>query len=105
MKKLFGLAAMVAALGLASAAQAHGIKLECKKTATDQVVCRTIMTDGEVARNVQIRLLADEDYRVVATAKTDAEGKYSFKVPSMEYHVVATADQAHVASVASADIW
>lgn len=30
---------------------------------------------------------------------------YAFKVPAVGYHVVATGDKAHVASLASIDIW
>jgi hypothetical protein len=105
MKKTIGLIATIAVLAFSATAQAHGLKLECKKISADNVVCRTIMSDGEVARNIDVQLLADEDYKVVARAKTDAEGKYAFKVPSMEYHIVATGDKAHVASVSSTDIW
>jgi hypothetical protein len=68
-------------------------------------VCRAITTDGELARDVQIQVLATKDYKILATAKTDAAGQYVFKIPLVEYHVVATGDQAHVASLASVDIW
>jgi hypothetical protein len=105
MKKILGLAAVAAVLAFSSAADAHSLRLECKKTSANDVVCRTIMSDGEVARGVEVQLLKDDNYAVVATGKSDAAGQYAFKVPAMEYHVVATADKAHVASIAGTDIW
>jgi hypothetical protein len=50
-------------------------------------------------------LLATTDYRVLATGKTDAAGMYAFKVPEVSYHIVAIGDKAHVANLASVDIW
>jgi hypothetical protein len=106
MYKNFGLiatAAMVAAMS--TAAQAHTLRLQCKKITSDDVVCRAITSDGELARDVEIQLLATRDYKVLSTGKTDAAGMYSFKIPGVEYHIVATGDKAHVANLASVDIW
>jgi hypothetical protein len=105
MNRTFGLMMMTAALGLSTGADAHSLRLECKKITNDGVVCRAITSDGELARDVEIQLLATTDYRVLATAKTDAAGMYAFKAPDVGYHVVATGDKAHVASMASVDIW
>jgi hypothetical protein len=58
-----------------------------------------------LARDVEIQLLATSDYRGLATGKTDAAGMYAFKVPDVGYHVVATGDKAHIATLASVDIW
>jgi len=97
-------AALLAAV-TSTAAHAHSLRLQCKKITNDEVVCRTITTDGELARDVEIQLLATKDYRVLGTGKTDAGGTYSFKLPGVEYHVVATGDKAHIANLASSDIW
>ena len=105
MYKTSGLIAATAVLALTTAANAHSLRLECKKTTTQDVVCRTITTDGEPARDVEIQLLATGDYKVLATGKTGAEGTYAFKVPAVEYHLVATGDKAHVTSMSSVDIW
>ncbi len=105
MHKTFGLITIAAVLGLSTAANAHTLRLQCKKITTEDVVCRVITSDGELARDVEILLLATTDYRVLATAKTDAAGMYAFKVPEVGYHVVAMGDKAHVASLASVDIW
>jgi hypothetical protein len=105
MNRTFGFIMVAAALGLSTAANAHTLRLQCKKITNEDVVCRAITTDGELARDVEIQLLATTDYRVLATGKTDAAGMYAFKVPDVGYHVVATGDKAHVANLASVDIW
>jgi hypothetical protein len=105
MNKTFGFIMMAAVLGLSTAADAHTLRLQCKKITTEDVVCRAITSDGEFARDVEIQLLTTTDYRVLATAKTDAAGMYAFKVPDVSYHVVAIGDKAHVTSLASVDIW
>ena len=105
MYKRLGLIATAAVFGIATAAHAHTLRLECKKIATQDVVCRAITSDGELARDIEIQLLATGDYRVLATAKTNAAGEYAFKVPDVGYHIVATGDKAHVTNMASVDIW
>jgi hypothetical protein len=105
--RAYGLAFAVFAIGIAAApvAHAHSLRLECKKITNQDVVCRAITTDGELARDIEIQLLATGDYRVLATGKTNAAGEYSFKIPEAGYHIVATGDKAHVTSLASVDIW
>lgn len=105
MYKTFGLIATAAVLAAATAADAHSLRIECKKITSENVVCRAITSDGELARDIEIQLLATGDYRVLATGKTDAAGQYTFKMPDVGYHIVATGDKAHVASLASVDIW
>jgi hypothetical protein len=104
MNKIFGCIAAAAVLAFSSAAEAHSLRLECKKTAADNVICRTIMSDGEVLRDVQVQLV-DENEKVLGGGKTDLEGKYAFKAPSAEYNVVVLANKGHVASLSSEDIW
>src|SRR5271169_2068163 len=105
MYKTFGLIATAAVLAVSTVADAHSLRLQCKKITTADVVCRTITSDGELARDVEIQLLATSDYRVLAAGKTDAAGMYAFKVPEVGYHIVAMGDKAHVASLSSVDIW
>ena len=105
MNKTFGFVMVAAALGLSTGAGAHTLRLACKKITAEAVVCRTITSDGELARDVEIQLLATDDYRVLAKGRTDAAGVYAFKTPEVSYHVVATGDQAHIANLASVDIW
>jgi hypothetical protein len=64
----------VTVLAMATAAHAHSLRIECKKITNEDVVCRAITSDGELARDVEIQLLATGDYKVLATGKTDAAG-------------------------------
>jgi hypothetical protein len=105
MSNTLGFVMLAAALGLSTGADAHSLRLQCKKITTEDVVCRTVTSDGELARDVEIQLLATTDYRVLAKGKTDAAGVYAFKIPEVSYHVVATGDNAHIANLASVDIW
>jgi hypothetical protein len=105
MYKVCGFMATAAVLAWSTAADAHSLLLQCKKITNEDVVCRTITTDGELARDVEIQLLATKDYKVLATGKSDAAGMYAFKIPDVGYHVVAKGDKAHVANLASVDIW
>jgi hypothetical protein len=105
MYKKLGLIATATVLGIATVANAHSLRLECKKITTQDVVCRAITSDGELARDVEIQLLATGDYKVLATGKTNSAGEYAFKVPDAGYHIVATGDKAHVTNLASVDIW
>jgi hypothetical protein len=105
MNKTFGFVMIATVLGLSTAADAHTLRLQCKKITNEDVVCRAITTDGELARDVEIQLLATIDYRVLAKGKTDAVGMYAFKVPDVSYHVVAAGDKDYVANLASVGIW
>ncbi len=104
MTRAYGL---VFAIGIMTApvAYAHSLRLECKKITNQDIVCRAITSDGELARGIEIQLLATGDYRVLATGKTNAAGEYAFKIPDAGYHIVATGDKAHITNMASVDIW
>jgi len=105
MKKALGLVAGIAALISYSTADAHTLRVECKKTSASDVVCRGLFSDGEVARAMTIQLIDEDTDKVLATGKTDVEGKYSFKAPKQEYSVVIQASKAEVASISAEDIW
>jgi hypothetical protein len=81
MMKSYGLAFAVFAIGIATVAHAHTLRLECKKITNQDVVCRAITSDGELARNIDIQLLATGDYRVLATGKTNAAVSMLSKCP------------------------
>jgi hypothetical protein len=105
MYQRFAFIAAAAVFGMATAAHAHTLRLECKKITNQDVVCRAITSDGDLARDIEIQMLATGDYRVLATGKTNAAGEYAFKAPDAGYHIVATGDKAHVTNMASVDIW
>jgi hypothetical protein len=95
---------VVAAVAFAGAADAHTLRLQCKKLSADDVTCRALFTDGEVARGMTVQLIDEQD-KVLRTAKTDFKGEYAFKVPGAEYNVVVAASKGEVASMSSEDIW
>ena len=92
------------ALGLSTGVYAHTLRIECKKTTGDTVVCRGVFSDGELARRLPIILIDDEE-KVLSSGKTDVKGEYTFTPPGPEYNVVIEGDRAHVAGMSSLDIW
>ena len=104
MKYAMGSVVAVVALTLAGVADAHSLRVQCKKLDGDNVVCRSLFTDGEVARNMAVQLI-DENDRVLATGRTDTTGSYAFKAPAAEYNVVVEGNKGHIASLSSEDIW
>jgi hypothetical protein len=104
MKFAIGSAVVVFAWMLAGAADAHSLRVQCKKLGGDNVVCRSLFTDGEVARNMAVQLV-DENDRVLASGRTDAQGAYAFKAPMDEYNIVVEANKGHIVSMSSEDIW
>jgi hypothetical protein len=105
MCKMLGLLATAAILVSSTIAEAHTLRLQCKRMSGEEVVCRAITSDGELARGVDVQVLASSDYAVLASGKTDAAGIYSFKAPAVLFHLIATGDKAHVANLAGVDIW
>ncbi len=104
MKFAVSLPTIVIALTLSGLADAHTLRVECKRLDGDNVVCRSLFTDGEVARNMPVQLI-DEDDKVLASGRTDAQGTYAFRAPTAEYNVVVEANRGHIASISSEDIW
>jgi len=47
----------------------------------------------------------DENDKVLATGKSDAECKYAFRAPAAEYNIVVLANKGHGVSLSSEDIW
>ena len=105
MKTVVSLLATMAALSLSSSANAHSLRVQCKKLNADNIVCRVLFTDGEVARNIPVQLIAEDNDRVLASGRTDMQGMYSFKAPAAEYNIVIEANKSHIASMSSEDIW
>ena len=104
MRKAIGLLSVVAAIAIAGAADAHTLRIDCKKTTGENVVCRALFSDGEVARGMPVQLIDDQE-KLLATGKTDIQGKYAFKAPSPDYNVVIQASRGEVASISAEDIW
>jgi hypothetical protein len=105
MIKTAALIGMIAAVAISATAEAHTLRIQCKKLSTDDVVCRALFSDGEVGRGMTIQLINEQDDRVLRTTKTDVKGEYAFKAPGPEYSVVIQANKSEVASLSSEDIW
>jgi hypothetical protein len=104
MKSAISLAATLIALSF-SHANAHSLRIQCKKLNADNVTCRFLFTDGEVARNIPVQLIDEDSDKVLTSGRTDMQGMYAFKAPAAEYNVVVEANKGHVASMSSEDIW
>jgi hypothetical protein len=105
MIKTAAMLGMVAAVAISATADAHTLRVQCKKLNADDVVCRALFSDGEVARAMTVQLIDEQNDKVIRTAKTDAKGEYAFKVPGQEYSVLVQASKAEIASLSSEDIW
>jgi hypothetical protein len=105
MTRRSGWIAGIAAVLLAGAANAHTLRIECKKTTDTDVVCRGLFTDGEVARNISVQLIDEDSDKVLASGKTNVQGRYAFKVPPQQYAVVIQASKSEIASMSGEDIW
>lgn len=102
--KMIGLAVMAVAMLGSTAADAHSLRIECKKTTGDNVVCRGVFSDGELARLLTVIIIDDEE-KVLSMGRTDVKGEYAFTAPGPIYNVVIDGDKAHIASMSSLDIW
>lgn len=106
MLKQAGLIGIAAVVIFAGAADAHTLRLQCKKISADDVVCRALFSDGEVGRGMTVQLYDENGgEKVLRTGKTDAKGEYAFKSPNAEYSVVVQANKSEVTSLSSEDIW
>src|SRR5262245_23937831 len=102
--KIIGLAVSAVVLMLSTVADAHTLRIECKKTTGDNIVCRGVFSDGELARLLN-GILIDDEERVLSMGKTDVKGEYAFTAPGPIYNVVIDGDKAHMAAMSSLDIW
>jgi hypothetical protein len=84
--------------GIATVAQVHTLRIECQKTTSQHVMCRALTSDGELARDIEIQLLATGDYRVLATGKTNTAGEYGLLHRR-------NGRQGSRANMASVDVW
>jgi hypothetical protein len=105
MFKTAALLGMFATIAISATAEAHTLRIQCKKLTADDVVCRALFSDGEVGRAMTVQLISEQDDKVLRTAKTDVKGEYAFKAPGAEYSVVVQANKSEIASLSSEDIW
>ena len=105
MKFAFSLPTILIAVSLSSSADAHSLRVQCKKLDADNVACRFLFTNGGVARNMPVQLIDEDSDKVLVSGRTDTQGIYAFKAPATEYNIVIKANEGHVASMSSEDVW
>lgn len=72
---------------------AHGIDLKWKQI-NDRVMVEAFFDDDTPARDARVTIV-DEEKNVVASAKTDAQGKCSLRAPIGRYRIVVDAGGGH----------
>ena len=105
MKSAVILGGILIASCLPALVDASTLRIQCKQLSAEDVVCRFLFTDGQIAREMPVRLIDENTDRVLAEGRTDAQGMYAFRPPAPEYNVVIEANKGHVASMSSEDIW
>ena len=55
--------------------------------------------------SVIVGMAHEDSDKVLVSGRIDAQGMYGFKPPALEYNVVVKANEGHVASMSSEDIW
>jgi hypothetical protein len=105
MRSTISLGVALIALSLSQTAHASSLRIQCKSLTTDEIVCRFLFTDGQVARQMAVELIDENSDQVLESGRTDVQGMYAFKPPAAEYNVVIKANAGHVASMSSEDIW
>jgi hypothetical protein len=105
MKTAVTLAGILIASCLPGLVDASSLRIQCKKLSAEDIVCRFLFTDGQIAREMPVRLIDENTDRVLAEGRTDAQGVYTFRPPTLEYNIVIEANKGHVASMSSEDIW
>ncbi len=100
---LFALGSLVCALLIVGSAGAHSPVCSCFDNGDDTVTCEGGFSDGSSAAGVAIRVVDDRE-RVLIDGKMDDASTFSFKKPTVEYHVVFDAGQSHIVTIYGADI-
>jgi hypothetical protein len=88
---------------LPSIGEAHSPVFDCYDETDGRITCEGGFSDGASANGVAVRVL-DGQEKLLLSGKIDAEGRFSFKKPSGEFHVVFDAGKGHSVTVFSNDI-
>jgi hypothetical protein len=92
-----------AAAVLPSGAEAHSPVFDCYNDTDERITCEGGFSDGASASGVAVRVL-DGREKLLLAGKIDAEGRFSFKKPAGEFHIVFDAGAGHSVTVFSNDI-
>ncbi len=82
---------------------AHSAVCSCFDNGDDTVTCEGGFSDGSSATGVALRVLDARD-KLLLEGKMDGKGTFTFKKPTVEYHVVFDAGQSHVVTIDGGDI-
>ncbi len=93
----------VAAAGWTPTAEAHAPLFDCFADGPDKISCEGGFSDGSSASGILVRVL-DAQEKVLLEGKIDADGKFSFKKPPGDFHVLFDAGAGHKVTVFGADI-
>ena len=79
--KSVSVAGVLLGFSLSSVANASSLRIQCKKLSDDNVVCRVLFTDGQVARGMPVQLVDENSDKVLVNGRTDVQGMYAFNPP------------------------
>ncbi len=103
--KRWGCPAVLAAFCLLAAemAAAHSPVFDCFNGEDGQITCEGGFSDGTSATGVRVRVL-DANEKVLLEGKIDADGRFTFKKPPVDFHLIFDAGAGHTVTLFGADI-
>ena len=82
---------------------AHAPLFDCFADGKDKISCEGGFSDGSSATGIVVRVL-DGQEKVLLEGKIDADGRFAFARPAVEFHVLFDAGAGHKVTVFGADI-
>jgi len=84
-------------------AQMHQPTFSCVNSGAVRVTCQGSFLDGTSAAGITVRVLDKHD-RIVYVGTVDKQGRFSFRKPDAEFHIVFDAGQGNVVTVLASDM-
>lgn len=84
-------------------AHAHSPVLSCYEEKDATILCEGGFSDGASAEGVALRVF-DSRNKLLIDGKMDKTSTFTFKKPTVDYHVVFDAGDSHVVTIYGADI-
>ncbi|HZF27822.1 MAG TPA: hypothetical protein VE907_01770 [Gammaproteobacteria bacterium] len=102
-RSIVGILAITGLVLVGRLALAHSAICTCFLDKGDKVTCEGGFSDGSSATGVPMRVLDGND-KLLVEGKMDKDGTFTFKKPTVEYHVVFDAGQGHLVTIDGGDI-
>jgi hypothetical protein len=102
-RSIVGLLVLAGAALAGSYALAHSAICSCFLNKDATVTCEGGFSDGSSATGVALHVL-DANDKLLVDGKMDKDGTFTFKKPTVDYHVVFDAGQGHVVTIDGGDI-